>query len=74
MAELQANIREAVELYLTEASAAESEASHDNGQVLEIVVDALPLCQAGSPFDDAAEKVDPRRDPADPESKAPADS
>lgn len=38
LAELEANIREAVALYLTGGTSAEEEAAHDNGQVLEIAV------------------------------------
>jgi predicted RNase H-like HicB family nuclease len=36
--ELEANLREAVELYLSDDTSAEVEAAHDNGQVLEIAV------------------------------------
>lgn len=36
--ELEANLREAVELYLSDDTSAEAEAAQQNGQVLEIAV------------------------------------
>lgn len=38
LAELEANLREAVELYLSADTVAEAEAARENGQVVEIAV------------------------------------